>query len=128
MITEDICCNCRYFKGAKGVRGCAPCKMNGKIMMWDDSCKKIWLIPKRLTIIKPTEKDSYIDYANFLPNDSYHDCESIEKTKPITNADRIRNMSDEELAKILHNAGGNLYWSSEEFWLYWLKQEMEEDK
>ena len=38
-----------------------------------------------------------------------------------TNADRIRAMSDKELAEILHNAGGN--WYSEEYWLKWLKQE-----
>ena len=42
-------------------------------------------------------------------------------SKPKTNADYIRSMTDEELAKILHNAGGN--WYSEEYWLEWLKQD-----
>ena len=42
-------------------------------------------------------------------------------TKP-TNADRIRSMTNEELAEILHNAGGN--WYSEEYWLKWLKEEV----
>lgn len=42
----------------------------------------------------------------------------------MTNGDRIRSMSDEELAEILHNAGGN--WYSEEYWLNWLKQNAEE--
>ena len=42
-----------------------------------------------------------------------------------TNADRIRSMSDEELAEVLHNAGGN--WYSEEYWLDWLKHESEEE-
>ncbi len=40
-----------------------------------------------------------------------------------TNADRIRSMTNEELAEVLHNAGGN--WYSEEYWLKWLKQENE---
>lgn len=43
------------------------------------------------------------------------------RSKPKTNADYIRSMSNEELAKILHNAGGN--WYSEEYWLEWLKQD-----
>lgn len=38
-----------------------------------------------------------------------------------TNADRIRSMTDEELAEVLYNAGGN--WYSEEYWLEWLKEE-----
>lgn len=38
-----------------------------------------------------------------------------------TNADRIRSMTDEELAEVLHNAGAN--WYSEEYWLKWLKQD-----
>lgn len=48
-------------------------------------------------------------------------------TKPITNADRIRAMTDEELAK-------HLYWwdnvplhASSERWLEWLRQEVEDD-
>lgn len=40
-----------------------------------------------------------------------------------SNADRIRSMTDEELAEVLHNAGGN--WYSEECWLDWLKRESE---
>ena len=43
----------------------------------------------------------------------------------ITNADRIRSMTDEELAEILHNAGGN--WYSEEYWLNWLKEEVKDE-
>ena len=42
----------------------------------------------------------------------------------ITNADRIRSMTDEELAEVLHNAGGN--WYSEEYWLNRLKEEYKE--
>lgn len=43
------------------------------------------------------------------------------QSKPKTNADYIRSMSNEELAKVLHNAGGN--WYSEEYWLKWLNQD-----
>lgn len=43
-------------------------------------------------------------------------------SEPMTNADRIRFMTDEELAEVLHNAGGN--WYSEEYWLNWLQQEV----
>lgn len=39
-----------------------------------------------------------------------------------SNADHIRSMTDEELAEVLHNAGGN--WYSEEYWLEWLKEEV----
>lgn len=52
--------------------------------------------------------------------------------KPQTNADRIRAMSDEELAEILRDAGNcpSDYFSEKcksfdnciECWLYWLKQ------
>lgn len=43
-------------------------------------------------------------------------------SKPITNADKIRSMTNKELAEVLHNAGGN--WYSEEYWLEWLQQEI----
>ena len=41
--------------------------------------------------------------------------------KPKTNGDIIRAMTDEELAKVLHNAGAN--WYSEEYYLKWLNQD-----
>lgn len=44
--------------------------------------------------------------------------------KPITNADRIRSMTDEELAEWLScNSTGDGYGNSAEDWLDWLKQE-----
>jgi hypothetical protein len=44
--------------------------------------------------------------------------------KPVTNADRIRAMSDEELAKELAAISGYLACPEEvSFWLYWLRQE-----
>ena len=48
------------------------------------------------------------------------------KPKLITNADRIRAMSNRELAKVLHDAG--CYWDSEDYWFEWLEQEVEESK
>ena len=34
----------------------------------------------------------------------------------------VMGVSDEELAEVLHNAGGN--WYLEEYWLKWLQQEV----
>jgi len=59
MITENICCNCRFYEGVKGAHGCAPCKVKRKITIWDDSCEKIWLIPERLTTMKPVSPDRF---------------------------------------------------------------------
>ena len=46
------------------------------------------------------------------------------KRKPITNADRIRSMTDEELAHLLHTAEEHLFsgnlWNYEQ-WRKWLK-------
>ena len=44
--------------------------------------------------------------------------------KPLTNADHIRAMTDEELAEMLYNAAGAYY--SEEYWLKWLKEDYKE--
>ena len=58
--------------------------------------------------------------------------------KPRTNADRIRSMSDEEMAEFLFHAWNNASWCSPEpcpeeqsclpCWLDWLKQEVKEGK
>ena len=67
-------------------------------------------------------------------------CTVYIQPKPQTNADRIRNMSDEELAEILHSlknkcggcpvAKSNVFCSTfptcKDAWLAWLKQETEE--
>ena len=51
-------------------------------------------------------------------------------TPPVTNADRIRAMSDEELAEYLSDIGYASYetgvWGSQKNWLDWLKQEATE--
>lgn len=43
-------------------------------------------------------------------------------TKPITNADRIRSMTDEELAEWLFGAWHQSWYTRQE-WLDWLRQE-----
>ena len=41
----------------------------------------------------------------------------------MTNGDKIRSMTDDELAELLHNAGGN--WYTEEYLRSWLKKKYE---
>ena len=49
--------------------------------------------------------------------------------KPTTNAQKIRSMSDEELAEFLHQVGYNHRWGLKEYALEWLQQPAgEEDK
>ena len=49
-------------------------------------------------------------------------------TKMVSNADRIRSMSDEELAMFLwEQNGGNRYWKSFEKYLNWLQQPVKEE-
>ena len=58
----------------------------------------------------------------------YGDClsEYAGSTKPMTNADRIRAMSDEELAKWLEYEGGGAC-AEVCGWLNWLQQPAEEE-
>ena len=46
----------------------------------------------------------------------------------MTNADRIRAMSDEELAKFLFQVGYNHRWGLKEYALEWLQQPAEDDE
>ena len=46
---------------------------------------------------------------------------------PLTNADRIRAMSDEELAKFLAVTAGDKIGGMAKFWLEWLQQTAEDD-
>ena len=46
----------------------------------------------------------------------------------MTNADRIRSMSDEELAEFLYQVGYDNGWGLEEYALEWLQMPAEEDK
>lgn len=46
----------------------------------------------------------------------------------MTNADRIRSMSDEELAEFLYQVGYDNGWGLEEYTLEWLQMQAEEDK
>ena len=57
-----------------------------------------------------------------------------EKEKPKTNADRIRGMTDDELAEFLKEVKGDYQWANPDYpdcddcgkWLEWLKSESEE--
>ena len=46
--------------------------------------------------------------------------------KPYSNADRIRNMSDEELAMLLYEIGYERGWDEPKYALEWLRQPAEE--
>ena len=56
-----------------------------------------------------------------------HFREVTKKVEPLTNADRIRGMSDEELAEFLYQVGYDNGWGLKEFALEWLQQPAEED-
>lgn len=47
--------------------------------------------------------------------------------EPMTNADRIRGMSDEELAWFLHQVGHDHRWGLKEYAIEWLQQPAGED-
>lgn len=70
-MTDNLCCNCKWYVGVHGIPGQAECKNKHKMVLWNECCDSLWLIPKRL------------------------------KVGVKTNADIIRQMSDEELAKFL---------------------------
>lgn len=49
-------------------------------------------------------------------------CDMWPDPAPMTNADRIRAMSDEELAEFLFQVGYNHRWGLEEYAIEWLQQ------
>ena len=50
------------------------------------------------------------------------------KVEPLTTAQQIRSMSDEELAECLFQIGYDNGWGLKEYALEWLQQPAEEDK
>lgn len=46
---------------------------------------------------------------------------------PLTNADRIRAMTDEELAEFLFQVGYNHRWGLKEYTIEWIQMQAEED-
>ena len=57
-----------------------------------------------------------------------HGCIGYEEHVNITNADRIRNMSDEELAEWLSNNDSNFpIGDSRNKWFDWLREEVKDD-
>ena len=74
------------------------------------------------------EEDAFIHGATFDPYSSAKYCTGFE---PITNADRIRAMSDEELAENITEflcsiEDGVEYHNGQQIWLEWLQQPAEE--
>lgn len=57
-----------------------------------------------------------------------HFREVTKKVEPMTNADRIRGMTDEELSEFLHQVGYDHRWGLKEYALEWLQRPAEEDK
>ena len=58
------------------------------------------------------------------PCPGYDKCKQY-KPNYTTNADRIRDMTDEELAEFLHQVGYDHRWGLKEYALEWLKQPTE---
>ena len=52
---------------------------------------------------------------------------NVGKNEPLTNAQKIRAMSDEELAEFLYQVGYDNGWGMKEYALEWLQQPAEED-
>ena len=105
-MTDNLCCNCKWYVGVHGSLGQAECKNKHKMVLWNECCDSLWLIPKRL------------------------------KVGVKTNADRIRAMTDEQIVKLFTlrdtfycpTAKGDMEacrgnWSCEDCFLKWLKQE-----
>lgn len=93
-MKEKFCCNCHWYDGVHGCQGCAECKIKHEIVLWSDCCDHLWLIPERLKIGLKT------------------------------NADRIRAMTDEELArKFAEIEKEPNRWIAIQAWLEWLKSE-----
>ena len=61
------------------------------------------------------------------PEDTALGCVDRIVGTPITNADRIRAMTDEELAELLFQVGYDNGWGMKEYALEWLQQPAEEE-
>ena len=57
-----------------------------------------------------------------------NECNEWPDLAPMTHAQKIRSMSDEELAKFLSQVGYDHRWGLKEYALDWLQQPAEEDK
>ena len=72
-------------------------------------------------IIKTDSKEHYKETQDFARK-------LIDHAKPQTNADRIRSMTDEELAMCLYEIGYDRGWGAPEGTLEWLQQPAEVTK
>ena len=77
----------------------------------------VWYLDNSEYVAKCTNCDHYFRREDFPM------CVLDEQPKPITNADRIRGMTDEELADwLIMNGNGSDY----QTWLDWLREEISE--
>lgn len=143
MNAKESCANCsRLYKLTKSdysKGGCEHTDMEGYICMaFADERKAVWIVglDESLEMCECFESDELTSKTCI---DCQRDCQMINldgciyfsqkvvpKPKPITNADRIRGMTDEELAHLLHSAEEHLFtgnlWNYDK-WTEWLKQE-----
>ena len=63
-----------------------------------------------------------LDMAISALRQQEHFRDLTKKVEPLTNADRIRAMTDEELAGFLHKVGYDHRWGLKEYALDWLQQ------
>ena len=68
----------------------------------------------------------YLESMSFY-RDALKEQEPVTDRHQMTNADRIRSMSDEEMAKFLAVTAGDKIGGMAKFWLEWLQQPAEED-
>ena len=69
-----------------------------------------------------------VDMAIAAIRQQEHFRDVTKKVEPLTNAQKIRSMSDEELAECLFQIGYDNGWGLKEYALEWLQQPAEEDK
>ena len=68
-----------------------------------------------------------LDMAIAALRQQEHFREVTKKVEPLTNAQKIRAMSDEEIAEFLYQVGYDNGWGMKEYALEWLQQPAEED-
>lgn len=123
-MNARACKGCRYFVKHYG----------NKDSQGKRTVSNYWCVAKNGCVYRTEDSkcEFYSDYGKGVV--SYCDFDDCEEKKP-SNADRIRAMTDEELASFLYHLWDNSSWcngccdeecSCEPCWLDWLKQEAED--
>lgn len=136
---EKISCNCQHNSNSRENEPC--CRCDGKVSENDDTKNKVTFLEIIVRMIdnklyyelkyRPVgKKDYYIGYSSYSLKTlvwSINEYFEIVESDKQTNADRIRNMSDEELAEFLttfKNTFGEEY-EGEASCMDWLQSEAE---